>query len=351
MTPGFSRPPADPGDAAIWWATRRQMSPERFHEDARFIAWLSDPHNARAWEEIDSRVELIGNFAAQAEIRQMRKAALDMVRLRQPARRRYRITGAALAACMAGVIVWPGATALVNPAAAPAHRQTNAGHRYVTRIGERREFTLPDGSRVALNTGSTLEIDYSTERRDVRLLAGQALFHVAKEKDRPFVVAAGNRLITATGTAFDVEVKRGGGMAVLLVEGRVRVDAARPQGLARVLPWLVREELEPGERLATADNGAAEVTLGDVERETAWNRGVVIFRDDRLADAASALNRYSLKTLVVEDPRIADLRVSGVFPTTREQDFIAALEAFYPVKARQRSPNVIALEWNSENNP
>ncbi len=346
MTPGSNRLPADPDDAAIWWATRRQMDPKRFAEDARFSAWLADPRHARAWDEIDTRVDLVGNFAAQPEVREMREAALDMVRTRRPDRRRYWVAGIAMAASLAAGIIWSGVpTAIVPP------RQMAAGNLYTTKVGERREFTLPDGSRVALNTGSTLEVAYSRDRRDVRLLAGQALFHVAKDKKRPFVVAAGSRLITATGTAFDVEIKRGGGVAVLLVEGHVRVDTARPQGLARLIPWIDRDEMEPGQRLVAPVSGDAVVAFGDVERETAWNRGVLIFRDDRLADAVAEINRYSTTMLVVEDPRIADLRVSGVFPTTQEKDFVAALEAFYPITARQRSPGAITLEWKSDARP
>jgi len=351
VTPGSNRLPADPDDAAIWWATRRQMDPKRFGEDARFAAWLADPRHARAWNEIDTRVDLIGNFAAQPEVREMREAALDMVRTRRPDKRRYWIAGVAMAASLAAGIVWSGAPNAIGPAASPPLRQVAAADRYMTKVGERREFTLSDGSRVALNTGSILEVHFSRDRRDVRLLAGQALFHVAKDKSRPFVVAAGSRLITATGTAFDVEIKRGGGVAVLLVEGHVRVDTARPQGVARLIPWIDRDELEPGQRLTAPVSGDAVVAFGDVERETAWNRGVLIFRDDRLADAIAEINRYSTTMLVVEDPKIAELRVSGVFPTTQEKDFVAALEAFYPIRARQRSPGTIALGWDSDARP
>nr|WP_246623831.1 FecR domain-containing protein [Sphingomonas colocasiae] len=250
-----------------------------------------------------------------------------------------------MAASLAAGVVWSSAPTAIGPAASPQSRPLATADRYVTKVGERREITLADGSRVALNTGSILEVDYSRERRDVRLLAGQALFHVARDKGRPFVVAAGNRLITATGTAFDVEVGKGGGVAVLLVEGHVRVDAARPRGLARVLPWLDREDLEPGERLTAAAGGGTVVAPGDIERETAWNRGVLIFRDDRLADAVAEINRYSTTMLVIEDPKIGDLLVSGVFPAGREEDFVAALTAFYPVEAHRRSPGAIVLRW------
>jgi transmembrane sensor len=348
---GSNRPPADPDEAAIWWATRRQMDPERFGQDQRFAVWLADPRHARAWNEIDTRVDRIGGFATQPEIREMRAAALDMIRMRPPSRRRYWITGVALAASVAAGFIWMGTPSAERSPASPSLAQVAAGSRYATRVGERREITLSDGSRVSLNTGSTLEVHYSAGRRDVRLLAGQALFHVAKDKDRPFVVAAGDRLITATGTAFDVEIERGGGVAVLLVEGHVRVDAAKPQGFARLIPWIDRENLGPGQRLTAPLAGTPEVALGDVERETAWNRGVIIFRDDRLADAVAELNRYSATMLVVEDPKVAGLRVSGVFPTARQEDFVAALEAFYPVKARRRSPGAIALGWNSDVQP
>ena len=83
----------------------------------------------------------------------------------------------------------------------------------------------------------------------------------------------------------------------------------------------------------------------DVERETAWDRGVLIFRNDSIGDAIREVNRYSAIKLVADDPALAGLKVSGVFPTASREDFIAALEALYPVAARPEQGGMIRLGW------
>jgi len=130
----------------------------------------------------------------------------------------------------------------------------------------------------------------------------------------------------------------------LLVEGRVRVDPARPQGLARIIPALARTDLTPGEQLITEGPSAVEVAAADVERGTAWNRGVLIFRNDDVGDAVKEVNRYSAEQLVVDDPAVAGLKVSGIFPTASREDFVAALEALYPVRAQAEPGGTIRLK-------
>ena len=101
-----------------------------------------------------------------------------------------------------------------------------------------------------------------------------------------------------------------------------------------------------------ADHGEGiEVATADTEQATSWRRGQVIFRDDTIAAAVSEMNRYSDTQLVIDDPRIGELKISGVFGVTRDENFLAALTSFYPVEAVQRSPRVTALTWREENSP
>ncbi|MGH1557316.1 FecR family protein [Caulobacter segnis] len=170
---------------------------------------------------------------------------------------------------------------------------------------------------MTLNTASLIEVAYDDRQRLVRLVKGQALFEVAKHQARPFVVAAGDRRITATGTAFDVRLDRDQ-VKVLLIEGRVVVAAATGAGPTNLLPT-DRQVLEPGEALVAGPSRAVSIAAADIERDTAWNRGQLVFRDERLADAVAEMNRYAPETLVIEDARIADLRISGVFGTARPE--------------------------------
>lgn len=340
------RPPEQPEDAAIWWATRRQADPAGFaQDDDAFAAWLADETNAKAWQAMDARIALIGEFATMPRIREMRSAALEATRNRRQSAGRRRLVGAALAASFLGALLWVSAPAL-GPNT-PAATVTENVQRYETAVGQRRDVILSDGSRVTLNTASLIEVRYSAERRDVKLLAGQALFQVAKNPDRPFVVSARDRQVTALGTAFDVWLQGDGRLQVLLVEGHVRVDPVRPKGIARLVPALARTDLTAGEQLLADASGDADVVAADVERDTAWNRGVLIFRNDSVGDAVREVNRYSQVPIVVDDPRVASLKISGIFPTASREDFVAALEALYPVRSEVEQGGTVRLGWRN----
>lgn len=339
-----NEPPDDPYDAAAWWSGRRRLRICSAREEEAFAQWLAEPGNAIAWEATNGPIETVGAFAAMPELRAMRESALAA---RAGASRPIwrSVGGGALAASVLAGLIMLGSPETFEPIMGPAKFAATPIQRYTTRIGERRTVRLADGSTVALNTASVLEIAYGSGRRDVRLLAGQALFKVAKDSTRPFVVAAGNRRITATGTVFDVQIGDTGTVTVLLVEGQVKVDPVKQQGFARIIPAIATEVLEPGEKLSAPAGVAVEIAATDVERGTSWTRGQLIFRDDPLVDAITEINRYSAVQLVIADPRVAAIRVSGVFDLETNENFVSALTAFYPIEARREAPGVTVLAW------
>lgn len=342
------RPFVDPDEAAVRWVTQRESDPVRFKgERDAFEAWLAEPENAAAWARIDRCVDEVGQFASLPEVREMRRAALEATR-RRPRAHRVWLGGGALAASLLVMVALLAVSdrRLADPEISAEPSRVSVRQRHATGVGERMEIALEDGSRITLNTASKVEIHYSAARRDVLLLDGQALFRVAKDSSRPFVVAAGDRLITAIGTAFDVRVRRNGEVDVMLMEGKVNVDPMRPTGLARWMPALERERLKPGQLLLARTAEAPLVAVGDVERVTAWDRGLLIFRNDRVGEAVEEINRYSRTQLMIEDLRIRELKVSGVFTSARPEDFVAALEAFYPIHV-ERSAGVVVLQWRA----
>jgi transmembrane sensor len=341
-------PPRDPDEAALWWMTKRLADPQRWNHDSRFERWHADLVNAQAWLKIDRCVGSVGAFAAMPEVRALREEALSHAGVTHRSRPKASpwLIGGLVAASFAMIALLAGPLSSANDQS----QFTLAGtQRYSTGIGEHRNIRLADGSMVGLDTGSTVEVHYTQGRRDIRLISGQALFHVAHNASRPFVVGAGNRLITATGTTFDVKVRPSGQMSVLLVEGHINVDPVRLGGLAKIMPQLARSKLDPGQRLS-ADFSAADpvVAVADVDSAMAWSRGVMILRKDRLGDAVEEINRYSTTQLVLAGPGISDLTISGVFPTDKQADFVAALTAFYPLKAERKTPDAVVLTWRSD---
>ncbi len=166
----------------------------------------------------------------------------------------------------------------------------------------------------------------TAKRRDLRLLSGEALFAVAHDTERPFIVAAGPVKATALGTQFGVRLQPDGAKVVLL-EGHVRVEPLTLKGLARVLPILAREELTPGQQLIAEAQNEMAIAVADTERSTSWRQGRLVFRGDALADAVAEFNRYSEHQIFVADPTLARLPVSGEFATAHRENFIAAVSA------------------------
>ena len=218
---------------------------------------------------------------------------------------------------------------------------------YATRIGERLSVALPDGSELTLNTASRATLAYTPQERLVHLLAGQGYFDVAHDADRPFVVVANGRRITALGTAFEVRIDAAD-LSVTLVEGRVAVDLAdasatdAPQS-DEAPPAPLRAELSPGERLVQLDQAPPQVAAVDARRLTSWLDGLVIFEDDTLAEAVEEMNRYAHRPIVIADEGLESLRLSGAFGAGRSTEFVEALSDYFPEVRVESGDRAIVL--------
>lgn len=223
---------------------------------------------------------------------------------RQATRRRFLLGGAAIAAtACAGLVGY-------------AVRDLTA--RISTRKGDIRRATLVDGSAVTLNTNSALRSGISQKLRQVDLLRGEALFDVAKDPLRPFVVAVGDIRVRAVGTSFTVRRHDDGAVSVTVREGIVDVwrgEDGRP----------VR--LNADQTAAAPPNGPFETAAlapGAAERATAWRQGEIDLNGLTLAQAAEAFGRYSDRAIEIDDPSVAALQVTGLFSVSDPESFARA---------------------------
>jgi transmembrane sensor len=188
---------------------------------------------------------------------------------------------------------------------------------YSTGVGEQRTIQLADGSTVVLDTDSQIAVRMSRGKRDLRLGRGQALFDVAHDSARPFVVTAGATSVTALGTRFDVR-REASGATVTLVRGAVEVRERSGGGQAQT--W----RLAPGQRLATH---AAKPAPGavDVDTATSWTSGRLIFHAVPLRAAVAEFNRYERQKIVIVDGPVGDELISGVFAVSDANTFIGSV--------------------------
>ncbi|HEX6861014.1 MAG TPA: FecR domain-containing protein [Caulobacteraceae bacterium] len=291
-------------EAAEWFALKR--SGAMGAEDLQALqVWLSkSPDHAAAWQEVAGAWDVAGAVRSDPEI----------LRLREQARRvRPKGMRAAIAASLA-VAVLGGWSALGSGGYVPAPTILTGGEQtFRTGVGQTATVRLRDGSLVTLDTDSVVKARETDHRRMLRLAKGQAYFKVAKDKSRPFTVAAGDKLVTATGTAFSVRVGQKA-VEVTLVEGHVRVEeAAKPVALARTTPrFSEATEMKAGSKLVAGEDRHWALDKVDTRKATSWMAGQLIFEDRPLAEAAAELNRYSSKKIVIKDPDIAGSRIVSV---------------------------------------
>lgn len=299
-------------EAAAWLA-RLQGDTRTPAGEAAFKKWLAaDPTHQRAFEKAtDIWADLPG--AAKLLEERAPHPLRPPTSLWQPSIARLAIAASVVVAVGLGMMLL-----LMRPAA------------YSTAIGEQKVATLPDGSRIALNTDSSVEVRYDADERLIELDRGEAMFEVTHNSMRPFIVRAGNKQVRAVGTSFVVRLE-GNDVVVTLLEGKVAVtDVGR--GAVEAKPTY----LNPGDRLRAPERGAAQIDSQVADAATAWRRGQAMFSDTPLADAIDELNRYGGPRLVIDDPRLAGLKVSGVFGTNDTREFARAIAALHGVRVEQR---------------
>lgn len=216
-----------------------------------------------------------------------------------------------------------------------------------TQSGERREATLADGSIVDLAPDSTVRVRYEAKERIVALERGEALFHVAKNPNRPFIVQAAATRVRAVGTVFNVE-RNQQGVSVTVVEGRVAVtqqqQPAWPGFRARPAVATTGLSLGMDEKvtISTAGN-VMPVHKVNGQTEIAWAAGQLIFDNEPVSDVVRRFNLYNRVQLRVLDPKLAARRVSGAFRATDPDSFVAFVASAGGATVARPDADVILL--------
>jgi transmembrane sensor len=303
------------------WIVRLHGAHRTPELEAGFRLWLqTNPDNAAEFE----RVTAVWESAPHASI-----AGLPRVVHRErgsPAPRRFALAATLLLVLAGGALEFYRAEQDVE---------------YVTAIGEQRTVPLDDGSRIALNSNSQIRIEFTAGKRTVRLLHGEAFFEVAHNKERPFVVIAGDNQVTAVGTAFEVRYEPYR-IEVTLVEGKVNVTSTiepviTPSTVSSSKTGLAKLSssgyaMTAGERLRVAKGVSAIIDAPPVDAVTAWRRGEVMLDDTPLSDAAAEMNRYNKSPLVIDGSNTAALRVSGIYHTGDLEGFAQTVAQLYGLK-------------------
>ena len=167
---------------------------------------------------------------------------------------------------------------------------------------------------------SKVRIDFSRQQRDVELLAGQALFRVAKDHQRPFVVHAGMTSVRAVGTQFDVN-RKSNGTVVTVIEGRVAVRSAATEPVMAEPQML----LASGEQMTVTPTEVRKVESPDLAAATAWTQHLLVFDGTALVEVLEEFSRHSSRRIVVDSPELAALKISGQYTSANPDSLLRFL--------------------------
>lgn len=273
---------------------KRDLGELSAKEQAEFDSWIAaDIRHLGAY----GRAE-----AVLGRLERVRSIAIERLRASEPEKpalwaRREIILSGGLAASFAaagivGVTLW----------------QSEREQVFSTGLGQVREVPLADGSLVVLNTNSKVSVRFTRDKRDIHLLQGEALFDVAKNKKRPFVVSVGDMQVRAVGTSFTVSMLPQRPIQVLVKEGVVELNRTGADKAAPVRVKAYTQALAPQD----APIVAAGVPQSKLDRTLAWQFGRIAFDNETLQNAINEFARYSDVRIIV-DPAVAGRTVTGLF--------------------------------------
>ena len=303
-----------PRTAEGWLARMGRPRVGARDQDA-FLSWLEeDEDHLRQYEQAKADRAALGGLSGAFDTQLSRLRAGKVAR---PPRRWVAAGGLAVAGLAAVVLVAP------QFMSSAVEVQT-----YASAPGRITDVELADGSRVALDADSMIEVALDGDARRVTLVRGAAFFDVAHDAARPFQVAVSDRRVIVTGTKFEAALSRNGG-EVSLLEGRVSIGL-RDVGSRRALAGATA--LRPGDKAAFSTGVSGEtLSHADVETATAWRKRRLVFRDAPLAEVVAAVGRYSDRPLIADDPRLDAVRVTAVLPLEGEGALIERMDELLPI--------------------
>lgn len=312
-------------EAAAWYA-KLGVKPVTSDTIKEFFAWREDPIHAEAYRRVHKAWTDTGRLTADPELQRVLDDA--MTRRSKSAKLPPRRTFIGIAAVGASLAL-----------AFAAWSWLDAKTQFATAVGEQRLVQLADGSSVRLDTDTRIKVRFDGGKRLIDLEQGQALFNVAHDAAKPFLVRAGSTEVTAVGTIFDVRRDQAA-VQVTLVQGIVEV-AGGQQGRAP-------SRITAGQQTRVTPTGAATKAV-DVETATSWADGRIVFRDTPLRAAVAEVNRYLTQKVELDSDARADVPVSGVFKVGDRDAFVSTAAAVLELRVSAGEGGTVRLSAPGEN--
>ena len=200
-----------------------------------------------------------------------------------------------------------------------------------SRQGMIAEFSLPDGTKVWLNSGSQLQypVSFTSDKREVRL-KGEAFFEVARNEKQPFIVSARNLNVEVLGTSFNlISYEEEAQSEVILFEGKVKLSAETGSTIKEF------GTMHPGQRAVYTEGSQSMNTQEvDLHKYMAWRDGNLVFQDDSMDDVVKRLSRWFNVEIIIDDPEINEYIYKATFRNENLKQVLTLLKLSAPIDYR-----------------
>jgi transmembrane sensor len=317
-------------EQAARWVIRLTEGPDSLSSAdlAELHDFLADPERAREFQAISTMTVMTADLG-ESESTRLDKWAKNYTekRSRVVVNRWWALAASVLVAVIVGTYY--------------ANTQHLFGESaYVTHTGEKKSIRFPDGSVAFLNTKSELRWIGTGDERRVELVAGEALFEVVHDPAHPFVVVLDNSEIRVLGTRFNVYRKPSGDTTVTTIEGTVQVVGFAKGSAEPAWKRTISANQEVGFRPIGL---VSEVHPTEAQDAVLWRSDMYRFQNKSVKDVLDELSRYTDQTIVIRDPDISNMLVSGSFRTRSATEALSMLKTVAPIEVREKNGGFIIV--------
>ena len=262
------------------------------------------------------------------------------------------LAASVLLVMFAGLCAWVGTT-LPERFAERQHLWATAVDRmYETAIGEHSSIHLPDGSQLVLNTNTRVKVTYTDHHRLLVLERGEIHVNVAHDNSRPLSVIAGDKVVQAVGTAFNVEINSDQQIELVVTDGKVLVAVHQTTGKNAlefgpdILPSS-SVAVSKGEQLVLGGEEEAEeiekIKPEEIQVKLSWREGNLVFRGESLEDAVAEISRYTQVEFVILDENLKKVRIAGLFKAGDVKGLLLALRKNFNISNQRIGKSRVLL--------
>lgn len=232
--------------------------------------------------------------------------------------------GGAVAAAAAGYLV-------VRPPLGmwPSLEELSADYR--TGKGEQRKVAVSSDVSLELNTQTSIALRSAPDETRIELISGEASVTAMRPSPKPFVMLAANGRISAKQADFNARC----------LDGNVRVTCLN--GTVDVVLGGKTVQLRAAEQVLYSLDGIEAPVPVDPAQVAAWQAGLLIFRDQTLADVVDEVNRYRSGKIIITNADLKHRVVNGTFQISKLGDFVLQVQQLFGAQARSLPGGVVLL--------